>query len=181
MLEWILQLDGAIAHWFAANNNVVIREILSFITTLGNEGMLWIGLAVVLLFFKKTRAAGVAVAVALILSALIVNVTIKPLVSRLRPFQMYDSIKFFLKVPPGYSFPSGHAASSLAAATAMYLTVGEKEKKYGVIALCIAAMIAFSRVYLGAHFPTDVIVGVIIGIICGLIGFKTAGLTKFKG
>ena len=69
------------------------------------------------------------------------------------------------RVPKDYSFPSGHTQASFAAATALFTG----NKKAGICAYVLAALIAFSRLYLYVHFPTDVLAGVVIGICCGLL------------
>ena len=92
------------------------------------------------------------------------NLTIKPLVGRLRPFYIVHDIKLLIPEPYGYSFPSGHALSSFAASTVIFLN----NKKLGLIALILAIMIAFSRLYLYVHYLSDVLVGALLGVMVGI-------------
>ena len=136
--------------------------ILSYITT---SGILWIALAVVLLFFRKTRAAGIILLGALALCFLSSEVLLKHIVQRPRPFVVNPNITLLITPPTGTSFPSSHCC--LAAASATVLLV--KKRWLGVIALILTLCIAFSRLYLYVHFPSDVLCGLLLGVICALI------------
>lgn len=144
--------------------------ILPFLSSLGNMGLLWIVLSLLLLSQKKTRQIGFAALFALILMQLIGNVCIKPLIARDRPFVARpEKLVYMLINPPGeYSFPSGHAFSSFAASTAIVLG----NKKLGIPALVLATVIGFSRLYLYVHFPTDVLCGMIFGILLGIFSWN---------
>lgn len=142
----------------------ILDKFMIFITTLGNMGAIWIVIGILCLLFKISRKIGIEILVSLIIGALLGNLTIKPLVGRLRPFYIEPDIKLLIPEPYGYSFPSGHALSSFAAATVIFLN----NKKLGVIALVLASIIAFSRLYLYVHYPSDVIVGACLGIIVGI-------------
>lgn len=136
--------------------------ILSYITT---SGILWIALAVVLLFFRQTRVAGIILLGALALSFLTSELLLKLLIQRPRPFVVNPNITLLITPPTGTSFPSSH--SCLAAASATVLLV--KKRWLGVIALILTLCIAFSRLYLYFHFPSDVLCGLLLGVICALI------------
>lgn len=105
-------------------------------------------------------------AVALIADLIICNVILKPIVARPRPYSINKTIK--LLVPPlrDYSFPSGHTAASFASVSALYFA---GRKRLAVGALVVSILIAFSRMYLYVHYPTDVLGGLIIGLLCGWI------------
>lgn len=139
----------------------ILNKIMIFITSLGNGGMVWIILAIALLLFKSTRKCGITVLVALIFQLLLGNILLKNIFSRLRPFYDYPTVKLLIDKPGGFSFPSGHTFSSFAAATAVFL----HNKKMGIPALVLASLIAFSRLYLFVHYPTDILAGVIFGIL----------------
>ena len=138
------------------------------ITLLGNGGVFWIILTLLLLISKKYRKAGIIMAIALILDLLLCNMFLKPVVARIRPFYINTDIVLLIPKPSEFSFPSGHSAVSFAGASAM-LFAGNKHWKWAMV---IAAVIAFSRLYLYVHFPTDVIGGALLGIFCGYAASK---------
>lgn len=145
--------------------------IMPPITVLGDAGIFWIAIAVVLLFFPKTRKMGMSMGAALLIGLLVCNVTLKPLVARIRPYdyQMEHfgvSIKLLIEAQHDFSFPSGHTIASFEAATAMLI----HNKKAGIPAMILACLIAFSRLYLYVHYPTDVIASVILGIGIAFLG-----------
>lgn len=140
------------------------------ISFLANVGWIWIVCAVALLIFPKTRKIGLAVACALIFSLLICNVTIKPIIARVRPYDLREGIELIIARPTDFSFPSGHTSISFAGAIPIFL----QNKKLGIPALILAILIAFSRLYLYVHFPTDVLGGIIVGSICGVLGYFTS-------
>ena len=138
------------------------------ISALGNGGAVWIALALVLLCMKRTRRLGACVALALLLDLLSCNLILKPLVGRLRPFEVEPTLVPLIKLPTDASFPSGHTAASFAAVSALFFG---KSRLY-IPALVLACAIAFSRLYLLVHFPTDVLCGAVLGIACGFGGGK---------
>ena len=149
-------------------HNPVLDTIMCAITRLGDAGIIWILLCIVLLILPKTRKSGVVLMAALLVDLVVCNVILKPLVHRIRPFDVKTGIELLVKRPTDYSFPSGHTAASVASVMALYLA---GEKKIWVPALILAVLIAFSRLYLYVHYPTDVLGGMIIGIAAGAIGY----------
>ena len=143
--------------------------IVPFITKLGDAGMIWICLTIVLLIIPKTRKTGVIMMAALLVDVLLCNVLIKNLVARTRPFDVNTAVQLLVAKPRDYSFPSGHTAASFASVTALYLA---GEKKMWKAALVLAVLIALSRLYLYVHYPTDIIGGVIFGSLSGYLGYK---------
>ena len=145
--------------------------VMPIVTLLGDAGIFWIAIAVVLLFFRKTRRVGLGMGAALILGLLVCNVTLKPLCGRIRPYD-YElahfgtTIKLLIEAQHDFSFPSGHTIASFEAATVLWI----HNKKVGVPALVLASLIAFSRLYLYVHYPTDVIASVILGIAFAYLG-----------
>ena len=132
-------------------------------TRLGDNGYIWIALTIVLLCFKKTRKLGVLMTIGLLIELFICNVGLKPLVHRTRPFDVvpFDVI---IKRPTDYSFPSGHTGASFVCATILY----RMKQKGWILALLLSILIAFSRLYLFVHYPTDVLGGMILGMCIGV-------------
>ena len=151
--------------------------VVPLITRLGDAGIIWIILMVLLLIIPKTRKTGVIMMAALLVDVLLCNVFIKNLVARTRPFDVNTAVQLLVAKPRDYSFPSGHTAASFASVTALYLA---GEKKLWKIALVLAVLIAFSRLYLYVHYPTDVLGGIITGAIAGYIGYKLTFIVQSK-
>lgn len=146
--------------------NPICDPIFTAITHLGDAGICWIILSIILLCFKKTRKAGLYSAIALIGSLVINNLILKNLFNRTRPYEVIDGLKCMVAAAHDASFPSGHTGSSFASAIAIYPNV---PKKYGIALIILASLIAFSRVYIGIHFPTDIIGGIITGVGIGMV------------
>ena len=143
--------------------------VVPLITRLGDAGIIWIILTVLLLIIPKTRKTGVIMMAALLVDVLLCNVLIKNLVARTRPFDVNTAVQLLVAKPRDYSFPSGHTAASFASVTALYLA---GEKKIWKVALVLAVLIALSRLYLYVHYPTDIIGGVVFGSLSGYLGYK---------
>lgn len=174
MPEILLNLDGGFLLFLQENvRNPILNTIMIFITSLGDGGFIWIAATIALLIPKKTRKVGAMSAVALLGSLLINNHLIKNLVQRPRPFVTFTDIQILIPTPSEFSFPSGHTSSSFAAASVFYRFL---PKKAGIPAIVLAGLIGFSRLYVGVHYPTDVIAGVIMGI---LLGFMAWFLVEF--
>lgn len=139
---------------------------MKFITHLGDAGWCWILLAVILLIVKKTRKIGLVTAVSLLSSYVVNNLILKNLVARVRPYEAVDGLQRIIEAQSDFSFPSGHSASSFAAAVVIFMLC---PRKYGVPALVLAFLIALSRLYVGVHYPTDVLTGVISGTVIAVI------------
>lgn len=98
---------------------------------------------------------------ALLGTLIINNIILKNLVARTRPYEVIEGLTYLVKKPTDLSFPSGHAGCAFAAACIMFRRL---PRKYGVPALILAILISFSRLYVGVHYPSDVLFGVISGI-----------------
>lgn len=145
----------------------IADRIMCAVTSLGNVGVIWILLAVVLLVLPKTRKSGAIVMAALVLDVILCNGILKPLFARVRPCDVNTTIQLLVPRPSDYSFPSGHTAAAFAAVTALFFA---GEKNLWKPALVLAVLIAFSRLYLYVHYPTDILGGIAVGVICGYVG-----------
>ena len=160
-----VSFDLPILDWIQANIQCpFLDKIMPLITVLGDGGAFWIACAVVMILLKKYRKAGCSAGLALIFGLLICNIFLKPTVERIRPYdfqeQMGIMINLLIEKEHSFSFPSGHTIASFEAATAILL----RHRKLGTAAMILAILIAFSRMYLYVHYPTDVIVSVFLGI-----------------
>ena len=166
-METFFQIDGNILLWIQDYiRNPILNPVFEGITHLGDAGIFWIILTAVLLCFRKTRKAGVVSAAALIGSLLVNNVCLKNWVGRVRPYEVVDGLKILIAAPADPSFPSGHSGASFASAVAIFQCV---PRKWGVPLLILAVLIALSRLYVGVHYPTDVLAGTVIGILLGIL------------
>ncbi len=206
MLEAIYNFDLSVFNAVFSLQNPVLDKIMEIITTLGDGGILWIAVMLVLLLFKKTRKLGVTLAITLIVMHLLNNEVLKPIIARVRPFYAFDPSaipadhKYFDEVmekalanvkampelaarwvseytfpgiidaPSSWSFPSGHTSNAFACAAAIFAS----NKKVGTPVFIFAALMGFTRIYVGVHYCTDVLVGAVVGVIYGIIGYFIA-------
>ena len=174
-----LNFDAAVFQWVEQIHNYaidgVIGAVLVFLTKLFDTGFIWMIVAAVLFCFKKTRRAGVTMAAALAVMVVCNNLVLKNLFARPRPFNLdWPAMKNgwqyiypqLVDKPSSFSFPSGHASSGFAAATGLCVT---KKPYLYIPGILLAAVVAFSRIYVEVHYPTDVIFGALLGIVYGLI------------
>ena len=163
-MDAITQFDMNILH--AIHENISCGFLDAVFPKLTLLCYLFIGAAVIFLFFRKLRQSGAAMCGAILLSLLVGNLILKHLVSRDRPCWLEpDYLQLLVSVPKDFSFPSAHTMISVAAAVALF----RYNKKLGIPALIIAAVVGFSRLYLFVHFPTDVLAGAVIGIVLGIV------------
>lgn len=144
----------------------VLDSLMVFFTRLGNGGIIWIVLALVLLVFPKTRRIGLVLTIGLLVDVVCCNMVLKPLVGRIRPFVLNPNVSLLVPAPSDFSFPSGHTAASFTAVSALYLS----KSRIWIPSLIIALLISFSRLYLYVHYPSDVLAGLLLGIMFGMAG-----------
>lgn len=145
--------------------------LMPIVTFLGNAGLIWIAASLALIFVKRHRKTALMLLGGLACSAVVGNLILKNLVARTRPFALNPAVNLLISAPTDYSFPSGHTMSSFAAAVILY----HADKRFGIPALILAFLIAFSRLYLYVHFPSDIIAGAVIGAVIGYAVCKIGG------
>lgn len=177
-MEAVMAFDNGILDWIQqAMRGDVMDQIMAFLSWLGEAGMVWILIALVLLCRKKTRKWGIVMAVTLLAGLLLGEWGLKNVVQRVRPCNV-PGMDVMLAVPPpsSFSFPSGHTMSSFEAATILWAM----DHRWGTAAYGLAAAIAFSRMYLYVHYPTDVLAGALFGVLLARGVLCWAGAWKRK-
>lgn len=151
--------------------------IMKNISTFFNYSIVWMVLGVVLISLKSTRAVGYEIFVALTLELLICNIFVKRISKRARPFTKNDEVNLLINPPKDYSFPSGHTLCAFMCATIIAAHIF----LVGVILFAVAVLVAFSRMYLYVHYPSDVFVGALMGIFIALISNQLVELLISHG
>ena len=147
-----------------------LDPIVGFYTTLGNSGLLWIVLCLALLFFPKTRRAGLAGLLALVCSLLLTNGILKHLAQRVRPWLLFEELFPLVYEGDPNSFPSGHTCAAFAAGMIWLRALPWKWGR--IAAAALAVCMGLSRLYVGVHYPTDVLAGAVIGALCAWAVWK---------
>ena len=161
----------AVLDWLQAHLRCdFLDAVMPWISRICDHGEIWILLAAVLLLLRKHRWTGMSLSFALILDLICCNIVLKPLVGRVRPFLVNTVVELLTAPPADASFPSGHTAASFAAVFALRASGSPLWKP----ALVLAAGIAFSRLYLYVHWPTDVLGGILVGAAAGGAGARLA-------
>ena len=154
-----------------------VTPVMTVLSRLGDAGFIWIVITLLLLIPRKTRRAGILSALAMAAAFCITNLFLKNYVARIRPYEVIRGLHCLVPKEHDLSFPSGHATASFAAAVAIYKS---RPKRLGVPCLILAFAISVSRLYVGVHYPTDVICGAVIGTLVALIMFGLFGEKRYK-
>ena len=166
MLGYLKKIDVVVLKWINISfRNKTFDKIMPMITAAGNLGIVWIVIYVLLLTKSDYRLLGKMILASLLITTIVGEGVMKHLIRRKRPFHEDDEKELLITRPITYSFPSGHTASSFAVAAVFIKT----NNSASLIIIILASLIAFSRVYLGVHYPSDVLGGGIIGFFCGLL------------
>lgn len=163
MLDNLLQLDGQLLVAIQGLHMSWLDPVVSFYTKLGDAGLIWIALSLGMLCCKPTRKAGALALCSMILGLLVTNLTLKPLVERTRPWLDWPIIPLVTEKDPN-SFPSGHTCAAFAAAMVWMRTLPWRSRR--IIAAASAVLMGLSRLYVGVHYPSDVLAGAVIGALC---------------
>lgn len=159
------ELDFSVLYWIQAHLRCPFLDgLMPKLSQLGEYGIVWIIIAVTMILPKRHRRGGITLGAGLLCSLLIGNLLLKPLIARPRPCWLDETVLLLTASPGDYSFPSGHSLSAFIAAVILL----RYDKRFGVPALILAVLIAFSRLYLFVHFPSDVLAGILLGIGIGL-------------
>ena len=167
MLEAIQSMDAGLLLAIQSIRLDFLNPIIEVFTQLGNAGILWIVLSVAMLCFKKTRKAGAVSLLAMIFGLLCTNVVLKHLVARPRPWLDVPGLVNLVYEGDPNSFPSGHTCAAFAAGVAWLKLLPWKWGRVG--AMVLAVCMGLSRLYVGVHYPTDVLAGAVVGTLCGLL------------
>lgn len=160
--QGLIDFEGSILLWIQNNlRSGFLDPIMKAITMLGDKGLIWILITLALLIARRTRKLGMMCAVSMVFGLVVTNLLIKNWAARIRPYEVVQGLKCIVPLADDWSFPSGHTTNSLACAWVLFR---KTPKKCGVPALILAILIAFSRLYVGIHYPTDVLAGLVIGI-----------------
>ena len=162
-----MNIDWYILSWIQDNLRCIFLDwLMPLISALGNGGAVWLAAAAVLLCFRKYRRYGVLLLMGLAAGVLVGNLCLKNIVARPRPCWLDTTVQLLISSPDDYSFPSGHTAASFAAVFALRASGSPLWKPAAVL----ASVIAFSRLYLYVHWPTDVLGGIVVGAVVGTAG-----------
>lgn len=167
-MNYLLNIDNSILCFFSVViKNKAFDVVMPFFSNINNNGEIWIAIAIILLINKNTevRRLGVAMLIALSLGFLLGEVALKNIIGRVRPVSEAYNYSFIITPPKSFSFPSGHTTSSFAAFGVCLFN----KAKYRYLALLLAIAIAFSRIYLHVHYPSDILGGIILGLISAKI------------
>ena len=172
------QIDIDILLWIQEHLRIdALTPFWKVITFLGNGGWFWLVAAAVLLIPKKTRRVGITALLSIATGFLITNVLLKNMVARPRPFDAYVEMIPLITRPTDFSFPSGHTCASFACALIFFRML---PKKYGVPAVILAGMVAFSRLYLGVHYPGDVLGGFLVAVFASTLAYYLVQICQKK-
>ena len=160
-------MEIQILDWIQGIRTPVADMFWVFVTYLGDKGLIWILLTIILLLIPKTRKSGLILTAAICVDVIVCNGILKNVFARIRPFDVNHSISLLIAKPKDFSFPSGHTAISFTSASALFFA---KEKRLWKPVFVLAILISFSRLYLYVHYPTDILGGIVIGIIAGYAG-----------
>lgn len=178
-MEALLALDGNILLFIQEHLRADwLTPVMLVITRLGGLGKIWIAVSLLLLCFKKTRWAGAAGLLGLIFSLAVNNVLLKNLVARIRPYEVVEGLRLIAPRATDFSFPSGHTGSSFAAAVAICCMLKGSGMRWQYFLLVFAALMGYTRLYVGIHYPTDVLAGLVTGVLCGYLAYRVLAYVR---
>lgn len=166
MITFFSNIDQTVLFYIQSNlHSPLLDKIMILASAAGDYGLIWIFLSLLLLINRKTRKIGITALIALILSTILGEGLVKNIIQRPRPYTEFPWVHLLIDESTAYAFPSGHTTSSFAVAYVLsnYL------KRLSPIIWMVALLIAFSRLYLFMHYPSDLVAGIVLGLICGRV------------
>lgn len=171
-MDIIREIDFMVLEYIREHlRNGFLDNIMPVVTAFGNMGMFWVVVALIISAKRKYRKCSITMMIGMILGVILGNFVVKNIVRRDRPCWINEIGDMLIANPQDFSFPSGHTMSSFIAATILFYY----DKRLGVPSFGVALLIAFSRMYLYVHFPTDIIGGAMLGV---GIAIMTVSLTN---
>ena len=156
-----MAIDWTILHFIQEHIvSPTLNPVMVGVSQAGNKALIWVLAGLFLLTRKKYRKQGIILLLALLAGQVVSNLLVKNLVQRSRPCWIDPTVRLLIEVPKDYSFPSGHSMFSAIGASLLTWT----DRRLGFLAIPLAGLIVFSRLYLYVHFPTDVLAGVVVGL-----------------
>lgn len=160
-MDWLLSLDGNSLLWIQENlRRDWLDPIVMLVTSLGNGGWFWLTVLILMLGTAKYRKVGKAGILAMAIGFVLTNLLLKNIVGRIRPYEAVEGLTYLVRKPADASFPSGHSTCSMAASLTMFAML---PRKMGIPALVLGILVCLSRLYVGVHYPTDVLAGMLVG------------------
>lgn len=176
-LQLLCQWEGDALLALQSLRSPMLDAFFVWYTQLGNAGLVWIVVSLLMLLFRRTRKTGVLALGALLLGFVCCNLVIKPLVGRTRPWLLVEGLRTLVAEYDPNSFPSGHTCAAFAAAGIWWQGL---PRRWGNTALVLAVLMGLSRLYIGVHFPSDVLAGALLGSVCAWVVWSAPNKSKKK-
>jgi undecaprenyl-diphosphatase len=168
-LRHVVEWDTAARVWLTTHHHPFADVVMVGLSIIGRGGAIWIAITLVLVLLDRRRLRSAAVVLAaLALAFAMTDLVIKPVVARARPFEGSVDARVIDRRPLTYSFPSGHTASSIAGA----VTLSQLWPAGRVVLWSLATLVALSRIYVGVHYPLDVLGGALLGLACAWVAHR---------
>jgi undecaprenyl-diphosphatase len=161
MFARLLDVDHFVRAWVVNHRAHLLDGVMVALSAIGRGGMVWLAIGAALTMTRRMKWQRlVELAAAVAVATVAVDYVMKPLVRRDRPFTSIPATVVIDKRPKDASFPSGHAGNAFAAAGVLARAVPALQIAWWTL----AALIAYSRVYVGVHYPLDVLAGAALGL-----------------
>lgn len=168
MLKRVQYIDDIVLDKIVKLHTPRRNKIMTFITRMGNMGIVWFAMCMPFLIYRPWRSIGVNFLVGLVIAHLTGEICIKHIVCRVRPCHKLDDDELIVKRPRYYSFPSGHTTASFSVVAVAWMRCWP----VAIPVTILAFLIGFSRVYLRVHYLTDVVAGAVLGLFCGFLSVE---------